>query len=622
MRRKKALISLIATLVVAAGALAYTIKVENRPLLGLDLQGGVSVVLKPKGTVDDERVQEAISIMNQRINSLGVSEPDIHREGETIVVQIAGVKDRDKAIDVVGRTAELRFRSVLEVLTDPAPTTPGSSPPGTDATGSSTSVAPSTTAPGAITPAPSGTAPTSGSQQGAQPLLGGEGESAAGAVSRQVPPTTVTDQAPTTTAAPDPNSTTPAATTVPEAPAASQATTPREEDDPTKIVILPGAATSGQPGVRYRLAPAGMTGSALTGASAALSQQGQWEVLPKFKGGAEGMDKFNEMSAKCKPPTAECPTGQIAITLDGEVLSAPRIQPQQATFTPFTDSVSISGSFDQDSATNVATALKYGALPVELEQQSTQDISATIGLDALHAGLVAGFVGLVLVALYMLAFYRFLGLLALCKLAVEGAVLWSVISWLGQSAGLALTLAGVTGIIVSIGVSLDSNIVYYEHLREDVRNGRTLRSAADKSFHSSISTILKADGASLLGALLLYWLAVGPVRGFAFFLALSTGLDLISSYLYMRPVVFLALNSNIRPSRLGLPAPSVPAGGGAEPALAGSTRPSKRRGRTPVGALVGTRSSSSSVPSPPEDAGHSNGSAEEPDTDPATTGAN
>jgi preprotein translocase subunit SecD len=163
----------------------------------------------------------------------------------------------------------------------------------------------------------------------------------------------------------------------------------------------------------------------------------------------------------------------------------------------------------------------------------------------------------------MIFFYRILGVLAIAKLAVEMALLWAIISWLGQSQGLALTLAGVTGLIVSIGVSLDSNIVYYEHLKEDIRNGRSLRSAADKSFATSFRTIIAADMASLIGAALLWWLTIGPVRGFALFLAISGVLDLFASYYFMRPAVRLTLLSkaaNEHPHRFGLPREATAAG--------------------------------------------------------------
>ena len=240
--------------------------------------------------------------------------------------------------------------------------------------------------------------------------------------------------------------------------------------------------------------------------------------------------------------------------LDGRVVSAPTIQ--QASFQA--DQIQITGGpFTEREAKDLATSLKYGALPVELEQQQAQIVSATLGRDALHAGLVAGLVGLILVTIYMIAFYRILGVLSILKLFIEGALLWSLIAYLGTNNGLALTLAGITGIIVSIGVSLDSNVVYYEHLKEDVHNGRTIRSATDRAFHSSFSTIVKADVASLIGAGLLWWLTVGPVRGFAFYLGLSTLLDLLTSWAYMRPVVKLATRSKAlltRPSLLGIPA--------------------------------------------------------------------
>jgi preprotein translocase subunit SecD len=304
-----------------------------------------------------------------------------------------------------------------------------------------------------------------------------------------------------------------------------------------------------------------LTGDSLETARAALPQ-GQWVVNPQFKEGADGIDKFNAAAATCYNAAATCPpqgstqqgkpVGALAIVLDGRVISAPRIQAPNFQ----RDEIQISGNFTERSARDLATVLKYGALPVELEQQQAQIVSATLGRDALHAGLWAGLVGFILVAIYMVAFYRLLGLVALAKLMIEMALLWSIVSWLGESQGLALTLAGVTGLIVSIGVSLDSNVVYYEHLKEDIRNGRTVRSATDKSFAASFRTIVAADLASLIGAGLLWWLTIGPVRGFALFLALSTALDLFASYFFMRPAVRLVTQSDLaatHPKWFGLP---------------------------------------------------------------------
>jgi preprotein translocase subunit SecD len=580
MRRRKAIIQLTVFVLLAVISLGLTLRSGNTPLLGLDLQGGVSVVLSPKTQAGDEELNQAIAIMRQRIDALGVSEPEITRQGDNILVNIAGVKDTDQAIDQVGQTAELRFRPVLQVLppepteesteTPPGTDVPGTTVPGSDPAATTDSVAPDPAA--TDTTAPSTTAAPSDTTEGALGAGAVEGESAAGG---QEPPTTdpTSSDIPTETTAVDPTATTapvdPTATTIDpavlaQAQAQAQAqqganlpTTPPGEDKADQIVVLPEYDADGNVIVRYQLGPTQLTGKALEGASAGIDSTGKWTVNPKFKAGAEGIDAFNAAAQVCKPASQECPTGQQAITLDGRVISAPRIQPDQQAFTPFSaDQVNISGNFDQDSAQALATALRYGSLPIELDRVSTEIVSATLGLDALHAGLIAGAVGLVLAAIYMGIFYRILGMMALLKLGIEAMVLYSLVTWLGVWAGLSLTLAGVTGIIVSIGVSLDSNVVYYEHLREDVRNGRTIRSAVDRSFHASFSTILKANGASILGAALLYFLAVGPVRGFAFFLGLSTVLDLVTSYFFMRPVVFLTTSAKLchtRPALFGLP---------------------------------------------------------------------
>jgi preprotein translocase subunit SecD len=202
-------------------------------------------------------------------------------------------------------------------------------------------------------------------------------------------------------------------------------------------------------------------------------------------------------------------------------------------------------------------AIRYGALPVPLEAQNTEIVSASIGEDALDAGVAAGVVGFLLVALYLLFYYRLLGLVAILSLAVSMSLLWTVIAWFGENNGLALTLAGVTGLIVSLGVAVDSNVVYYEHLKEDIRDGRNARSSVDRAFPSAFSTIVKADLASLIGALVLYFLTTGAVRGFAFFLGLATVLDLIGSYFFMGPAVrLLARRRSFRdhPGWYGLPA--------------------------------------------------------------------
>lgn len=594
--RRKGLGPLVFIVLVTVAALVLTFVQGNKPFLGLDLQGGVSVVLQPKGEgqsgeVTDEALDDTVAIIRSRIDAIGVAEPEITRQGDTIVVDIPGVKNQEEAKDLIRQTGELRFRPVLAQLPPPAPeseSTTGTTVPSTtgdttadgspveqttETTSATTAPPPSTTAaPPAVEPAPAG-----GGEGDEQGLGLGLGESAG--ASQEPTPSTVTDS---TIAATDPSVSVAPTAEVPTDPAAdanavpdlsqlppelqaqlgaSTEITPPEQDLPDQPVTLPQYdPETGEILWLYSLGPAKLTGSSLESAGSSLDQQGQWVVSPVFKGGADGIDKFNLAAGECFAKSSTCPTGQLAITLDGAVISAPSIN--AASFER--DQITISGAFTEKAARNLATVLRYGALPVQLEIVSAQAVSATLGRDALHAGLVAGAVGLALVTLYMVAFYRLLGVAAIAKLGIETALLWSVIAWLGSSQGLALTLAGVTGIIVSIGVSLDSNVVYYEHLKDDVRAGRSLRSAGEKSFPGAWKTIVKADVASLIAAVLLYFLAVGPVRGFAFFLAVSTLLDLIVSWFFMRPGVAYLMRTDLAQRKPGLFAMVPPgAGGGA-----------------------------------------------------------
>ncbi len=565
MRRFRGYWSLIIIVVVAAVSLAYTFAVGNKPLLGLDLQGGVSVVLKPKNQVDSDTINEAISIIRQRVDALGVAEPEITRQGNNILIQIPGVKDKDRALALVGQTAELQFRPVLSASAA-QPTDTGGGTGSTDTTGSTTT----TTGSGGSGEQGLGlgTGELAGGVAAPPATLGDTGYETAQADSTTTPTTAPADATGTTA---DTSGATSAGAGL--SPDVCTTGVPAEQTNPTGTAQLP-ECEKGQLVAVYTVGPVGLTGSALSTARATLNgQTGQWVVNPVFKGGSDGIGLFNTAAAECYQRTSNCPTGQLAIVLDGRVISAPSIK--TASFQA--DQIEISGTFTERTAKDLATSLKYGALPVELEQQQAQIVSATLGRDALHAGLVAGLVGLVLASLYMVAWYRVLGAFSILKLAVEGALLWSIISWLGTNNGLALTLAGITGIIVSIGVSLDSNVVYYEHLKEDVHNGRTIRSATDRAFHSSFSTIVKADVASLIGAGLLWWLTVGPVRGFAFYLGLSTALDLVTSWAYMRPVVKLATRSRrllARPRLLGIPEEQV----STTPRGRGPARPSSSAG--------------------------------------------
>lgn len=465
MRRRHG-ITLAVILAVAAVLVGATVAAGNEPELGLDLQGGASVVLRPPDDVDDEVLEAAIEVIRSRVDALGVAEPDITRQGGAIVVELPGVTDQQRAVEVVGQTAELRFRPVLEVL------------------------------PPEGTPAPSTTTTTSTADGATTTTLD------LGAV-----PTT------------------------------------RPEDNTADVeVVLPELDEDGAVLQRYRLGPTEVTGSAVEGAQARLQGAAQWTVELAFT--ADGIAGFNALAATCVPASATCPpsgisqqsgqpVGSVAIELDGIVQSAPTIQ--AASFQR--DQVVISGSFTEAEAKDLALVLRYGALPVQLEQASASTVSATLGQDSLRAGIIAGALGTLLVFGYIVLYYRALGLVVLAGLAVWAALQWSVISYLGATRGLALSLAGVTGLVVSVGITVDSYIVYFERLKDEIRRGRSVRSAVDRGFSQAFRTILTADTAAFMGAALLYVLTVGPVRGFALFLGLSTILDVIVAYFFTRPLV-------------------------------------------------------------------------------------
>ena len=474
MRRRRST-ALIFIVVVALGGLIASIVTDSAPELGLDLQGGASVVLQPPEGTSSESLDQAIEIIRSRVDALGVAEPDIVRQGDTVLVELPGVKDQQRALDIVGQTAELRFRPVLNVLPpegeEPEPTT-------------TTTASTTTTAPGETTDT-----------------------TAAG----ETTTTTATTEAPTTT------------TTVP--PEEIETTEPEEDIDPAAEVVLPDADGT----ARYVLGPTTVLGSAVSTANAEFP--GEWTVRLEMT--SAGIGGFNALAAECFNRAPTCPTGLLAITLDGEVVTAPTIQ----TPTFERDQISISGSFGEGEAKDLALVLRYGALPVQLERQDAQTVSASLGKDSLNAGLTAGAVGTLLVLLYMVFYYRLLGAVVLAGLVVWFSLMWSIVSWLGATQGLALSLAGVTGIVVSIGVTVDSYVVYFERLKDEIRRGATIRTSVDRGFRHAFRTILIADTSAFIGAATLYLLTVGPVRGFAFFLGLSTLLDVVVAWFFTRPLV-------------------------------------------------------------------------------------
>ncbi len=437
---KRLVASFVGVLVVVFGGLAANIAVGNVPALGLDLQGGASVTLTPVGDYEPAALEVAVEIIRARVDSLGVAEPEIISQGDTVVINLPGVEDQDRALQIVGAQGQVLLRPVLQ----------------------------------------SGTLSS-----------------------------TTTTTAPQET--PDPT-------------------------DPTATVLL-----TDDMGISYQVGPAEATGDVFENDAAADISSGQWAVVVSLRGGGDGEDVWNALTTKCFNREATCPTGQIAIVLDGEVISAPVVQ--EPVFTGGT--VQISGDFTEDEARDLAKILEFGAVPVEFEVASVQTVSPTLGSDSLRAALIAGLVGVGLVLLFFFAYYRLLPVVMLLGLALSGSLMWSVIALLSKTNGLALTLAGVAGIIVSVGVTVDSYVVFFERLKDEVQAGRSLRGSAQRSFQSAFRTILIADGASFIGAVVLWYLTVGAVRGFAFFLGLSTLIDVIIAYFYTRPAVLLLARTKL-----------------------------------------------------------------------------
>jgi preprotein translocase subunit SecD len=272
-------------------------------------------------------------------------------------------------------------------------------------------------------------------------------------------------------------------------------------------------------------------------ATAAIDQQGAagWYVSLDFNG--EGASKFGALTSSVTGLAA--PQNQVAIVLDGLVVSAPRINEAING-----GSAQITGSFSQEEASNLANVLKYGALPLAFDQGEVLQVSPTLGTDQLHAGLLAGLLGFLLIFLYSLMYYKALGLVTIASLLVASAIAYVSFLLLGEWLGFTLTLAGIAGAIVAIGITADSFVVYFERLRDEVREGRSIRSAAETGWVKARHTIIVADMVSLIAAALLYFFAVGGVRGFAFTLGLTTLIDLIVVFAFTHPLVSLLSKTN------------------------------------------------------------------------------
>lgn len=453
----------VATVAVSVAAFGAVLAAGFSPLLGLDLQGGISVVYRPAHHVSTSTLDQTITIIRNRVDALGVAEPNISRSGDNISVQLPGVKDRSQALSIIGQTAQLRFRQVVCPTSPNGQALPPYVPP---------------------KPLPKGQA---------APTLTGPLPSCAAATSSA------------------------AIASVPSSSRNAPVDAP---------VLLPLKPVNGVTPGRYILGPALASGTIIKNATAAIDPNtGQW--LVNFTLTNSGSPTFDSIAQRTYHQ-------QLGIVLDGVVESAPTINAQS-----FHGSGQITGTFTQAQADSLALELRYGALPVQLVQQTVQSVSPTLGKASLNAGILAAIVGLALVFGYTVLYYRALGLVVLLGLAITGALLWAIISYLGHTQGLALDLSGITGLIVSVGVVVDSYIVFFERLKDEVRSGKTIRSSVQRGFTSAFRTIVAADLVSLIGAIVLYFLSVGQVRGFALYLGLSTILDLITAWTFTRPLVIL-----------------------------------------------------------------------------------
>ena len=511
-RPGRALVALLAILI--AGAAVIFIQGETKIRYGLDLQGGTSVVLQPRvdatsGEVTAAAIDQAVEIIRQRVNSLGVAESEVVAQGSginrQIVISVPG-ETGERVVDLVGQTAELRFRQVLAVGS--AVEAPPAAAP-----------APSATDSAAATPAPSGSKLTKSAPVLSDPTP----ESSA-------TPEAVDAPVATTQAAVDPSA------QVSDELAQKFATLDCTDeknlvgggDDPDQpLVTCDRDGTS-----RFVLGPAEVLGRQVRSASAAIDQQGTggWFVSLNFD--RDGTKKFGEITQRVVSLTP--PQNQVAIVLDGLVVSAPRI----------IDAIlggqaQITGNFTQQEASDLANVLKYGSLPLAFDRGEVQQVSPTLGSDQLRAGVLAGALGLILVIVYSFFYYRALGIVTVGSLALAALMLWMSAVILGKNLGFTLTLAGIAGTIVAIGITADSFIIYFERLRDEIREGRTLRSAAESAWVRARRTIVISDVVSLIAATLLFIFAIGGVRGFAFTLGLTTIIDLIIIFLFTKPLITL-----------------------------------------------------------------------------------
>jgi preprotein translocase subunit SecD len=545
------------------------------PKLGIDLKGGTRVVLTARtldgNAASPESLNQARQIIENRVNGQGINGAEVVLDGNNIVITVPG--DGGEKAKELGQTATLGFRKVLVAVPNTPPQPPASDTPPTSGTQPPPSGSqPATPPPSGSAPPSAGAPPASNQPQGRPaPVLQ---QQPSGSNTPSTPPSSGATPPPSSPSTPPPANNdgsvspevaaqitaarqirqNPALATAEDggnAPQADQAIQQQalamhscEGDDPlvgNDDPDLPLVTCDQEKTEKYVLGKRFLKGEEISGATAGPNSQGAGYVVNlTFDGtGADIWAKF----------TAANVNQRAAFVLDTEVVSAPNING------PIPGgNTEISGNFNQRTATALADVLKYGSLPLSFESSDAETVSATLGLASLQAGLIAGAIGLLLVFIYSLFYYRLLGILMILSLALSFAIVYAIIVLFGRFIGYSLDLAGVAGLIVAIGFTADSFVVFFERLKDEMREGRTFRSAVPRAWVRGRRTILSADAVLFLSAAVLYLLAVGQVKGFAFTLGMSTVLDLIVVFLVTHPLVALVSRSKklSNPKLLGL----------------------------------------------------------------------
>ncbi|HEX3932770.1 MAG TPA: protein translocase subunit SecD [Nocardioides sp.] len=520
-----------------------------KPALGLDLQGGTQITLIANGSVKKDELNQAASIIDDRVNASGVSEATVTTQGsDEIVVQVPG-SNKNSLVQTVIRQARLRFRLVAEVPQSGTTTTPSTTPepsPGIGVT---------------LPPKPhkSGT-PKSGSTK--QPSSSSTGKNRPPALlgqDKQKPKKGKATKGPTSSSNPSSAASTGPAGTAPTSTSQLTYTAANKKSfsdpltwmtspDPQSLAVYNAYScaskapvvdnatipivTCDDQGQKYLLSPAVIEGTEIKSASATApgSQQGQvdWEVALSLK--SHGADVQRELSQQMQGNQSEL----VAIVLDGKVVTATYFKQVIPDGTS-----TIQGNFKESTAKSLATSLKYGALPISFDQTKTtiEVIGPSLAGDQLSAGITAGVAGLILVMLYCLFYYRGLGLVVISSLIVAGATTYAMVLLLAKGAGFTLTLPGIAGLIVAVGITADSFIVFFERIRDEMRSGKSMRVAVEAGWIRARATCVAADAVSILAAVVLYLFAAGVVKGFAFALGLSTVIDLAVFFWFTKPMV-------------------------------------------------------------------------------------